>query len=89
MGEMADFALETIAKAEEFRLEYKTGRSSYISEEDFENETGIPFNNVHVSLQCPICHNILVERTGPYGKFLGCSKFPGCKGSKKTTAIRF
>lgn len=36
---------------------------------------------------CPWCGGRLTERTGKYGKFKGCSNFPGCrfvlKGSKK------
>jgi hypothetical protein len=29
--------------------------------------------------KCPRCGNKLVERSGKYGIFLGCSSFPGCK----------
>ena len=28
---------------------------------------------------CPKCGSILKERTGKYGKFLGCSNYPNCK----------
>lgn len=28
---------------------------------------------------CPKCNGKLVERTGKYGKFLGCSNYPNCK----------
>lgn len=28
---------------------------------------------------CPRCGGRLVERTGPYGKFIGCSNYPNCK----------
>jgi HJR/Mrr/RecB family endonuclease len=28
---------------------------------------------------CPSCGGKLKERTGKYGKFLGCSNYPGCK----------
>ena len=27
---------------------------------------------------CPVCDGWLNERTGPYGRFLGCSNFPDC-----------
>lgn len=28
---------------------------------------------------CPRCGGRLVEKTGPYGKFIGCSNYPNCK----------
>lgn len=36
------------------------------------------------SIICPECHEgKMVERSGPYGKFLGCSRFPKCKHKEK------
>lgn len=32
---------------------------------------------------CPKCQNILVERNGKYGKFLGCSQYPKCRFTLK------
>ena len=32
---------------------------------------------------CPKCGGKLLERTGKYGKFLGCSKYPKCKYTRK------
>lgn len=32
---------------------------------------------------CPKCQNILVERNGKYGKFLGCSQYPKCRFTSK------
>ncbi len=32
---------------------------------------------------CPRCGSKLLERTGKYGKFLGCSNYPKCKFIKK------
>lgn len=33
---------------------------------------------------CPVCgQGTLVTRQGPYGYFLGCSRFPACRGPKK------
>lgn len=32
---------------------------------------------------CPICNSRMVLRSGRYGKFFGCSKFPYCKGTRK------
>jgi very-short-patch-repair endonuclease len=31
---------------------------------------------------CPICNSTMVKRSGRYGKFYGCSKFPYCKGTR-------
>ena len=28
---------------------------------------------------CPKCGEKLIERTGKYGKFIGCSNYPKCK----------
>ena len=35
---------------------------------------------------CPICGAPMIVRKGQYGKFLGCSKYPKCKGVKKIDA---
>lgn len=35
------------------------------------------------SEKCPLCGSIMYTREGKYGKFLGCSKYPNCKGTKK------
>ncbi len=32
---------------------------------------------------CPKCKGRLVERTGKYGKFIGCSNYPKCKYTKR------
>ena len=32
---------------------------------------------------CPNCSSQLVNRTGPYGSFLGCSNYPKCKFNSK------
>ena len=37
----------------------------------------------HTDEKCPICGAPMVVRTGKYGKFLGCSRYPKCKGIKK------
>jgi DNA topoisomerase-1 len=34
-------------------------------------------------IPCEICGKNMVIKIGPYGKFLGCSGFPECKGTKK------
>lgn len=33
--------------------------------------------------RCPICDGMLVERQGPYSRFLGCSRFPDCRYTRK------
>ncbi|WP_172372322.1 topoisomerase DNA-binding C4 zinc finger domain-containing protein [Sporosarcina jiandibaonis] len=32
---------------------------------------------------CPNCSSQLVNRTGPYGNFLGCSNYPKCRFNSK------
>ncbi|MBE6998002.1 MAG: DNA-binding protein [Ruminococcaceae bacterium] len=34
---------------------------------------------------CPLCGGTLVERSGPYGSFWGCSNYPGCKYKKPSS----
>ncbi len=35
-------------------------------------------------LTCPRCNSRMILRKGKYGKFYGCSKFPYCRGTRKT-----
>ena len=35
------------------------------------------------SERCPICGSVMYMREGKYGKFLGCSNYPSCKGTRK------
>jgi len=35
------------------------------------------------SVTCPRCNSAMVLRKGPYGQFLGCSRFPRCRGTRK------
>lgn len=38
---------------------------------------------------CPLCGSSMVIREGKYGKFLACSKYPDCKGTKPlSTGVR-
>lgn len=32
---------------------------------------------------CPRCNKLLVERKGPYGKFIGCLSYPKCNYTRK------
>jgi hypothetical protein len=36
-----------------------------------------------VGINCPRCASGMILRTGRYGKFYGCSRFPSCKGTRK------
>ncbi|HEX2912666.1 MAG TPA: type I DNA topoisomerase [Chloroflexia bacterium] len=31
---------------------------------------------------CPICGKTMVKRKGPYGEFMGCTGYPGCRGTR-------
>jgi H+/Cl- antiporter ClcA len=45
---------------------------------------GVPVQNNVSSLDiCPFCGGLLIERKGPYGKFMGCTNFPKCKYTRK------
>jgi hypothetical protein len=33
--------------------------------------------------KCPYCGGRLIEKSGQYGKFYGCSNYPRCKFTKK------
>lgn len=37
---------------------------------------------------CPKCGGKLIERTGKYGKFIGCSNYPKCKFTMKSNTKR-
>ena len=34
-------------------------------------------------MKCKKCKSAMVLRTGKFGQFWGCSKFPKCKGTQK------
>ena len=40
-------------------------------------------NVVGDSITCPLCGEGMVLRTGRYGKFYGCSKYPYCRGTRR------
>lgn len=33
-------------------------------------------------MNCPECGSEMVERYGQYGRFMGCSRYPECKGTR-------
>ena len=35
---------------------------------------------------CPLCQTPMERRSGPYGEFWGCSRYPKCKGTRSLTA---
>jgi DNA topoisomerase-1 len=37
---------------------------------------------VKTDIACPLCKSPMVQRNGPRGPFLGCSRFPKCKGTR-------
>jgi ssDNA-binding Zn-finger/Zn-ribbon topoisomerase 1 len=39
-----------------------------------------------VAVRCPKCGSKMVLRSGRYGKFYGCSKFPYCRATRPVTA---
>lgn len=38
---------------------------------------------IEENILCPRCGSAMVLRSGKYGKFYGCSRFPYCRGTKK------
>ena len=47
------------------------------------NEVKKENNKLINNFICPKCGGVLVEKSGRYGKFLGCKNFPKCKYVKK------
>ncbi len=46
---------------------------------DAEAETKpLPYEDV----KCPDCNGPMAPRTGQYGKFWGCKKYPNCRGTR-------
>lgn len=33
-----------------------------------------------MSPRCPRCKSVMVKKTGRFGEFFGCSRYPRCKG---------
>ncbi len=76
MGEMADFALDSLHSEDEHQLNilghsnvfYGIGRGQRPTE-------------------CPHCKSPLVTRNGRNGQFLCCPKWPSCKGITWTLTL--
>lgn len=69
------------ADAEALMLKFLT--DFYTNLEESVKNAGITSTREMSDETCPLCGSQMVVRTGPHGKFLGCSKFPKCKGVKK------
>lgn len=39
------------------------------------------------NLKCPDCDGMMVPRSGPYGKFWGCKRYPSCKGTRDSEGL--
>lgn len=91
MGEMADLAIErAFAEAEHYE-KYKYSNHATQYEEGLIDEYGATIGNprfIGVRTKewgygpCPKCGADTVKINGKFGPFWGCSKFPGCKGSR-------
>lgn len=55
----------------------------YTNMEDSIKKAGIKSTREMSDEVCPLCGAPMIVRSGQYGKFLGCSKYPKCKGIKK------
>lgn len=53
------------------------------NEESTFAENAIKESNENNEYKCPYCGGLLVERKGPYGKFIGCNNYPECKYTRK------
>jgi hypothetical protein len=90
MGEYADYAVSDALEMECLRQDYRFGGMS--NEEAYErgivDETGTEISSRRHKRKkygkgpCPICGGETGLRTGKFGKFYGCLKFPKCKGSR-------
>ena len=60
-------------------IDYKM-RKKHVS--DIKRDVGIRKKKIDSGI-CPKCNGVLIERSGPYGKFLGCSNYPKCNFTQK------
>lgn len=57
------------------------GSIYYSGQEKSTQDENINETEINKSL-CPNCSSVMILRTGRYGKFYGCSKFPYCRGTR-------
>jgi restriction system protein len=50
---------------------------------DYIRLAGVPVPDASQAEKCPRCGGNLVDKTGKYGAFVGCSNFPNCKHTVK------
>mgnify|MGYP001619373266 CR=1 FL=1 len=57
-----------------------------MKERSFEGGSGLPAagEGAASGVTCPKCSSPMVQRNGKYGAFWGCTKYPECKGTRKT-----
>ena len=91
MGEMADVFLDEIMNYDELHLRYDTFEEAYfngVADELYDESCArypSAFSNVKKKIKsCPKCSSEMIIRTNSQTgqQFLGCSKFPECKGSR-------
>lgn len=49
-----------------------------LSTNDFDVDLTKKKTSIKYEMSCPYCHSKLVVRSGKYGRFYGCSKYPKC-----------
>jgi transposase-like protein len=63
----------------------KDGKYRWYLKKNFSSENSIEENDttdINKDKACPICGSNMVLRSGKYGKFYGCSKYPRCTGTR-------
>ena len=58
----------------------KKMRTKHVS--DIKKDIGVKKQKIKSGI-CPKCNGVLIKRSGPYGKFWGCSNYPKCKFVQK------
>lgn len=71
--EIYDYIIENQHKGKDARKLHKQKVQNMQKEKEY-------FESNHI---CPYCKGTLVLREGKYGKFYGCTNYPGCKYTKK------
>lgn len=85
MGEMADFALDAASMELDHYYRYKDASLTTQYEEGIVDEYGVTVGNprsIAIASSCPKCGSSMSMKTGQYGSFMGCSRFPKCNGSR-------
>ena len=67
------------AKAREYKEKL---HDAYGHVEEITVDDAQPKNPTPMDLKCPECDGPMISRSGQYGAFWGCKKFPSCKGTR-------